>query len=355
MFCLYPLGVKVAVVGAGVVGLSAAACLGRAGVDVVCFERSGAAMSERSAGSSRIFRLAHTEPDLVRLAISAQDGFARWAAEAHTPMLDRSECVISGIDVVERAAAMDAADAPYEIVDAPSPRVRLPALAIPSPVLVDPAGGVIDVDAIRALLLTQTGHLVVHEPVCALGCDPAGGATVCSPSGRSRYDAVVIAAGAGTSALAAQAGIYTPPSLAHHVRFTFPLDDSSRWQAWIDSPVDGLGTYQHRSGPGQWAIGGSVDPALTAWEVGRDEATAASQKAVLDYVRERLAIQPTILDSLYCTHVPNRGDGIEFRRNGPILAVYGENLMKFAPILGEALAAASVDGATPTVRQLGCR
>jgi sarcosine oxidase len=63
-------------------------------------------------------------------------------------------------------------------------------------------------------------------------------------------------------------------------------------------------------------------------------------------------VQPTILDSLYCTHVPNMGDGIEFRRNGPVLAVYGENLMKFAPILGQALAAASMDGATPTVRQL---
>lgn len=343
---------KVAVVGAGVVGLSATACLGRAGVDVVCFERSVAVMGARSAGSSRIFRLAHAEPDLVRLAMSAQEGFARWAAEADAPMVDRSGCVISGVDVVDRAAAMDAAGARYEIVDAPSPRVRLPAVAAPSPVLVDPAGGVLDVDALRALLLTQAGHVVVHEPVYALDCDVAGGARVWSPSGGSRYDAVVIAAGAGTSALAAQAGIYTPPSLVHHVRFTFPIEDSSRWQAWIDSPVEGMGTYQHRSGPGQWSIGGSVDPVLTAWEVGRDEATAASREAVLDYVRERLRVQPTILDSLYCTHVPNMGDGIKFRRNGPVLAVYGENLMKFAPVLGEALAAASVDGATPTVRQL---
>ncbi|MDQ4093006.1 MAG: FAD-dependent oxidoreductase [Actinomycetota bacterium] len=343
---------KVAVVGAGVVGLSATACLGRAGVDVVCFERSVAAMGERSAGSSRIFRLAHVEPDLVRLAMSAQNGFARWAAEADAPMVDRSGCVISGVDVGDRAAAMDAAGAPYEIVDAPSPRVRLPAVAAPSPVLVDPAGGVVDVDAIRALLVTQTGHVVVHEPVYALDCDAAAGATVWSPSGASRYDAVVIAAGAGTSALAGQVGIYTPPSLVHHVRFTFPIDDSSRWQAWIDNPVQGMSTYQHRSGPRQWSIGGSVDPALTAWEMGRDKATAASQEAVLNYVRHRLTVQPTIIDSLYCTHVPNRGDGIEFRRNGPVLAVYGENLMKFAPVLGEALTAATVAGTTPTVRQL---
>jgi sarcosine oxidase len=289
---------KVAVVGAGVVGLSAAACLGRAGVDVVCFERSVSVMGERSAGSSRIFRLAHAEPDLVRLAMLAQDGFARWAAEADAPMVDCSECVIGGVDMVDRAAAMDAAGAQYEIVDAPSPRVRLPAVAAPSPVLVDPAGGVIDVDTLRAFLVVQTGHVVVHEPVYALDCDAGGAARVWSPSGGSRYDAVIIAAGAGTSALAAQVGIYTPPSLAHHVRFTFPIEDSSRWQAWIDSPVEGMGTYQHRSGPGQWSIGGSLDPVLTAWEVGRDKATTASQEAVLDYVRERLRVQPTILDSL---------------------------------------------------------
>ncbi len=339
-------------VGAGVVGLSATACLARASVDVVCFERSVAAMGERSAGSSRIFRLAHAEPDLVRLAMSAREGFARWAVQANAPMLDRSGCVISGADALDRAAAMKTAGAPYEIVDAPSARVRLPALAAPSPVLVDPAGGVVDVDALRDFLVAQTGHVVVREPVYALDCDAAGKVAVWTPSGRSHYDAVVIAAGAGSSALAAQVGIYTPPSLAHHVRFTFPIDDSVWWQAWIDRPAEGMGTYQHRSGPGQWSVGGSVDPVLTDWEVGREEATAASRGAVLDYVRERLRVQPTILDSLYCTHVPNMGDGIEFRRNGLVLAVYGENLMKFAPVLGEALAAASVEGATPTVRQL---
>ena len=339
-------------VGAGVVGLSATACLVRAGVNVVCFERSVATMGERSAGSSRIFRLAHVEPDLVRLAMSAREGFAQWAGEADAAMVDRCGCVISGVDALDRAAAMKAAGAPYEIVDAPSARVRLPVVAAPSSVLVDPAGGVVDVDAVRAFLIAQAGHVVVHEPVYALDCDTDGNVAVWSPSGAGRYDAVVIAAGAGTSALAAQAGIYTPPALAHHVRFTFPIDHSVRWQAWIDRPAEGMGTYQHRSGPGQWSIGGSLDPALTAWEVGREEATAASRQAVLGYVREHLRVAPTILDSLYCTHVPNTGDGIEFRRNGPVLTVYGENLMKFAPVLGQALATASVDGTTPTVRQL---
>jgi sarcosine oxidase len=59
--------VRIAVVGAGVVGMSTAAALLDAGHQVECFE-SGTIMGERSIGSTRIFRLAHVDPELVRLA-----------------------------------------------------------------------------------------------------------------------------------------------------------------------------------------------------------------------------------------------------------------------------------------------
>jgi hypothetical protein len=87
--------------------------------------------------------------------------------------------------------------------------------------------------------------------------DPIG-ANVWSPTGKARFDVVVVAAGAGTSPLAAQVGIYTPTALAHHVRFGFPLDRSEVWQCWIDTPAAGLGTYQHQSGPGVWSVGGAT-------------------------------------------------------------------------------------------------
>ncbi len=93
---------RVGVVGAGVVGLSTAACLRRDGVEVVCFERAQSVMGERSAGSSRIFRLAHVDADLVRLAVAALDGFTRWGPA----MVDPVGCVVSGADAAERAAAM---------------------------------------------------------------------------------------------------------------------------------------------------------------------------------------------------------------------------------------------------------
>ena len=340
--------VRVGVVGAGVVGLATAACLVRDGVEVVCFERSGVVMGERSAGSSRIFRLAHVDVDLVRLAAAARDGFARWGRAVVDPV----GCVVSGGDAAERAGAMAAVGVPYELRDAaadlPLP-VRGP---VAGPVLVDPSGGVVDVDAVRTLLAGIAGGTVVQARVEGLD-----GAAVRVAGATHRFDAVVLAAGAGTAALAADVGIDLPSGLEHHARFTFPLPDragAARRPAWIDSPSTsgGLRTYQHRSGPGRWSVGGTVDPALVAWEVGREAATSASRAVVLAYARERLAVTPEVVETLYCTHAPATGDGITFARSGSVLAVWGENLMKFAPVLGEALAVAAVEGSTPSARGL---
>ena len=339
---------RIAVVGDGVVGMSALVALLDAGHGVTCYE-SGPVMGERSAGSTRIFRFAHADPALVRVAQAARVGFGRWSHEAGCPMLVDSGCVITGTEVSDHAAALAVAGAEYELLSAGSGRLRLPVVDEPAAALLDVGGGV--VDAVRDFLTARAGQSVVHEPVYALGISSGGAAVVTSAGGVAEYDAVVLAAGADTAHLAAQVGIHTPAQLAHHVRFTFAVDGSG-WQSWIDKPATGLSSYQHEAGPGLWAVGGHVDPAETAWERGRESATAASRRVIVDYAARSLTVRPKIVDSLYCTTVPNLGDGVEFRRNGPILAVYGENLMKLAPVLGELLAEAAVSGGTPSVASL---
>jgi sarcosine oxidase len=120
-------------------------------------------------------------------------------------------------------------------------------------------------------------------------------------------------------------------------------------QCWITESADGLlGTYQHRAGPGSWAVGGDVDPALVTWEVGRTAAEEASLAALTDYVAEHLTfVEPRPIGRVYCTHNPHLGDGLQVARRGRVLAMYGENLMKFAPLLGELLARSCVDGTVP--------
>jgi sarcosine oxidase len=325
--------------------MSAAAALLGTGHDVTCYE-AGPIMGERSVGSTRIFRLAHVDPDLIRLAQQAREGFNCWSKDAGRSMILDSECVITGSDMADRAAAMAQAGADYELVGAGSGRLRLPVVEEPAAALIDVRGGVVDVDAVREHLIARAGSAVVRDQVYALDITAVGTAAVTSAAGRAEYDALILAAGANTSHLAAQVGIYTPPLLAHHVRLTFRVEGDT-WQAWIDKPTGGVGTYQHQTGPGLWAVGGHVDPSLTTWEVSRDAAIEASRTALLEYARTRLTVEPTIVDSIYCTTVPNLGDGVEYRRNGPVLTIYGENLMKLAPALGRTLAAAIVDGSTP--------
>jgi len=230
-------------------------------------------------------------------------------------MVIGSGCVITGTDLADRAAAMAKAGAAYELIGAGSGRLRLPLVEEPAVALVDVEGGVVDVDAVRDFLTARAGATVVQDRVYALDITAAGTAVVTSAGGRVEYDALILAAGAHTSHLAAQVGIYTPPLLAHHVRLTFRVDGEG-WQSWIDKPAQGTGTYQHQAGPGLWAVGGHVDPSLTAWEVGRDAAVEASRSALLDYARTRLTVAPTIVESVYCTTVPNLGDGVELRRQG---------------------------------------
>lgn len=346
----YPRFVRVAVVGAGVVGMSAAVALLDAGQEVCCF-KPAAIMGERSVGSTRIFRLAHVDADLVRCARQAGEGFARWSKDSGRPTVVRSECVITGSDMAARATAMAKAGVDYELVGAGSGRLCLAVVNEPAAALVDVGGGVVDVDAVRDYITARAGAALVQERVFELAIADTGTAAVTTARGQTEYDVVILAAGASTSNLAAQVGVYTPPQLTHHVRFTFRVGGDG-WQSWIDKPPDEVGTYQHQAGPALWAVGGYVDPNMTAWDVGRDAAVEASRVAALNYVRSRLTVDPAIVDSVYCTTLPNLGDGVEFRRRGSIVAIYGDNLMKFAPVLGEALADAAIDGTTPTVTDL---
>ncbi|MEV4348752.1 FAD-dependent oxidoreductase [Actinoplanes sp. NPDC049596] len=334
---------KVAVVGGGVVGLSVTAALQRHGVGVWCYE-AGEPMGERSAGDTRIFRLAHAYPDMVELAARSRELFADWSGRAGTQFVDEVGTVVSGPEAPKWAEAMAGVD--HELVEPGSPLLRLPATTFAGPALVDPAGGVIRVDRIRAHLTRETQGRLRRAHVDAVE-EVAGGVRVRAAGDVETFDAVLICAGAGTPALAAQAGIEISSALEHHLRVSFPIRPGAPepLQCWIASES---GTYQHLAAPGTWAVGGDVDAALVAWDGGRAAAERASVDFLTAYVTEHLPfVEPRPVGRVYCTHDPALGDGLQFVRNGRVLVTYGENLMKFAPLLGEMLARACADGSTP--------
>lgn len=332
-------------VGGGAVGLSATVALLRQGHDVRCFE-AGEPMGERSVGDTRIFRLAHVYPDMVESAARSRELFAEWSARAGVELIEPVGTVVSGAGAGRWADAMAAAGAAHEVVEAGSSLLRLPATTFAGLAVIDPAGGVIRVDRIRAFLVAAAGDSLVRARVEAVEETPTG-----VRIGADTFDAALICAGAGTPALAAGVGIDVSPALEHHLRVSFPIRPGAPepLQCWITEDSDDVfGTYQHLAAPGRWAVGGDVDSALVGWDGGRESAERASLAALTEYAAEHLPfVEPRPIATVYCTHDPDLGDGLQFVRRGRVLVVYGENLMKFAPLLGETLAAACADGSTP--------
>ncbi|MBT0768308.1 FAD-dependent oxidoreductase [Kineosporia sp. J2-2] len=346
---------SVAVIGAGVVGLATTAALLERGADVVCYEQGAAVMGERSAGDSRIFRYAHRAPELVIAAGHSRRLFTGWERRAGRQLVEPAGTVISGPteqDVLPWARAMASAGAPFTVSFEDDDRPRLPAARLPEHFLADPAGGVIRVDRVREFLSRICAPAVRTAAVSGLE-ETSDGVLVRTRDGDcgGRFETVVLAAGAGTSALAAQVGLDAPAALTHHARFTFPLREQAPAgpPAWITRTAGGLSTYQHSSTPGHWAVGLELGASATRWEVGRTAALEAARAATLDYVRAELEhVEPRIVDEIYCTPYADLDDGIHYLRRDRTIAVYGENLFKFAPLIGEQLAGAVLDGVVPS-------
>jgi sarcosine oxidase len=342
--------VRIAVVGAGVIGLATADALLRRGAEVVCLE-ADVPMAARSTGSSRIFRLAHADPGLVAYAATARTRWAEWSGRAGAPLVGTETAVVTGEPARDWSAAMAAANADHSLVDDVA-SLGLPVAALPGPALVDPAGGVIDVPATAAFLRSVVGAAL--RPGYVHRIEVAGEGVTLHGSGPVAADRVVVAAGRGTWQLAAQVGMYVPTALAHHVRFTFPLRDPAArppcWLDWTESWRPGFTTYQQCSGPGRWSVGAELPAEDAAWERGRAAVTARSRDLVRAYVREALpGVEDEIVEEVYCDFPPGLGDGIHVASAGPATALWGDNLFKHAPAIGASLATAVTTGTVPDI------
>ena len=358
-------------VGAGIVGLSTAYALRRYPVTVRCYD-AAEPMSGRSRGDTRIFRLAHDTATLVRYAVRAGVGWARWERTAGRTLVGAETTVISGDGAAERYATMRAAGVRCGLHEGARSVAALPASAdTPGPFLVDPAGGVIRAAATGAFLRQAVGRTTRTDAVERVTVH-GDTATIHSAGGSWQCDAVLIAAGTGTPALAAPLGIDVPDRLEHHFRFTFPLTEGPVTErpvtegvgtegrvtegvappCWIERSSawrDGFTTYGHAVAAGRWAVGAHLPAEDTDWSLPVDEARRRASAAVTAYVTEFLGgtVEPTVLDEVYCAPTVGLGDGVQVARTGPVLAVWGENLFKLAPALGADLAAAVASRGLP--------
>jgi sarcosine oxidase len=141
--------VKVAVVGAGIMGTAAAYALARDGHDVTLYEQFEVGHTRGSShGRSRIVRLAYPEVEFVELAKESFAGWRELEREAGVELLELNGLLELVDDPAQGSSdALDAAGAEYELLASDAVLTRWP-VAVPEgwTALFQPEAGIVRAD-----------------------------------------------------------------------------------------------------------------------------------------------------------------------------------------------------------------
>ena len=350
---------RVAVVGAGIVGLSTAYALQKAGADVTVYE-SGTPGSGQSAGESRIFRHAHDDVRLAAFVSHSRTLWRGWEADFGVELVSGAGAVAIGDTVEDKLRVLsDLPEIPVALLAPGQLASALPILAdFEGKAMLDVDGGAIRTQAAFRVLTGKLEDALVADHVLAVRHATDGNAEVRTGTRVDRFDHVVLCASRGTAALARGAGLDIPVELAAHARVTF------RVRAHAEAP---LPTFQDGSGEfGETGIYAAPSADNRRYSVGLSETTEVRQDGSLvhpaaleslsarasAYVRHALpGLDPEPAGHVHCwvTRLPWGDDGVGVWSTGKLSAVAGHNLFKQAPALGEALAETALSGVVPAL------
>jgi sarcosine oxidase len=328
-------GVEVAVVGAGICGLSAAHSLARRGVEVRVFEQAEPG-SGQSAGRTRVFRQGHDDERLVRLAVRARAEWERLEEELGVRLLGREGVLVCGPNVAEREAAFETAGVPARRVDRDGQLAALPVMAPPDDdALLDELGGSIDVRAAIERLAEALGDRLVAAQVFEISEAPGGGAELRTSEGIWRAERAIVCAGAETHTFARALGLDIPLQIELHTRASFGVREPGAALACLQdrSAAHGEVVYAAPMPDGlEYAIGLGTDH-----EPPVDDALARLT-AFVERAMPGLDPDPASVRLCRTSILPWGGDAFAAWRAGDVTVLAGANLFKFGPLVGELLA-----------------
>jgi sarcosine oxidase len=344
--------VEVAVVGAGLLGSATARALGARGVPAVVLEQFGRGHARGSShGATRIFRLSYPDPGYVRMALLAQEAWARLQADAGEELLVTTGGLDAGPAAVRCASALAECGVAHTWLAAAGLRERFPGIA-PRPgeqLLFQPDAGVcLAGRAVAALQrLAERAGVPVRERTSVLGIELNGdGVVLRTPGGDITAKVVVVTAGPWAAHVLAGAVARVPrmTPTVQQVRYFRPAEPGGSWPALIEWP-DG--------GPDWYAVpmaGGAPGVKVAAHIPGRPvdpregpfgQIDPALEAAAADYVRARLpGLVPAGLAPETCLYTMTADEDFVLDREGPVVVGGGcsGHAFKFGPLLGEMLA-----------------
>ena len=339
----------VAVVGAGIVGLSAAYALTRRGARVTIYER-GVPGNGQSGGDSRIFRHTHDDPRLITLARRSLERWRQWEDDFGRELVSGDGVVFLGADARDRHIALTAAGVFARLIGSAEAAAALPLLRHQDgsqELLLDEDGGVIRTRAAIEMLRGAVAERIVFDEVMSVRSKSNGTVEVRRGGATAEHDQVLICAGIGTAGLAHGTGIELPLRSSLHVRLAFALRarPPARLACLLDAggasgephaygdPLPGNGAYA--VGVTEAAIhpdGGLIDPDGLADAARR---TVAYASAMLP----GLAPTPSAARHCWVTELEWATDAFAVWSAGGAHFLAGQNLFKHAPAIGDALAA----------------
>jgi sarcosine oxidase len=345
---------EIAVVGAGIVGLSAAYALVEMNVPVRVYETAVPGKGQ-SAGESRIFRHAHDDPRLVECARRSRAIWDEWGQRFDVQLVSSDGAVAIGAPVQERLEVLDRVGGlPARAIDAAELVERMPLLAPYSgPAMLDEGGGAIRTSAAISALAARLAGAIVTGEVISIRSLAGGRVEVRSVGERAEYASVIVCAGRETARLAEGVGLSLPIRLAAHARLTF--DVASPPPPRVACLQDGSGDF------GEVGVYAAPLPGNRRYAVGlsqtvgvRDDGAFADPSGLASladraraYVKRALpGLHPEPSEFVHCwvTDLPWSEDGLAVWSVEGILFAAGHNLFKQAPWLGMALARAAAGG-----------
>jgi sarcosine oxidase len=357
------------VVGGGVIGLSAALALARRGARVTLLEerRLGHDLGS-SHGPSRIIRLTYQSADYVELARASFAGWHALADEAGERLVVPCGGVDFGLPdatyLDEMRATMAVAEVPFETLDRDGIVARWPQLSPPEGVVgfYQPDYAMLAADRCLAALAAAArragAELVEGEAARTLRVR-GDGVEVETATGTRRAARLVLAAGSWLAPLAAQLGVALPLVVLREQLAFFRAPDEAAYapgrfplliHRFPGTTMLGSGFPLLGEPRGVKVMLDRIGPAVEPSDA--DRSLDPARLARLDaYVAELLPGLAGRIAAVSCryTMTPDEDFVVDLDPGHPevvLAAACSGHGFKFAPALGDALAALALDGAT---------